>query len=166
MDSVSSTIKSLSGSLAIESELGRGTSIILKLPLTITIINVLLARVASFQLAIPVSSILNTMELQRNMISRREETMVFNMGDETIPVFSLNRIFAVPHNPANREFVSLFIAEIKGRKVGLVVDRFLGQREIFVKPLGRPLAKMKGISGGTILGDGEIVFILDVDNLL
>ncbi len=166
MDSVSSTIKSLSGSLAIESEMGNGTRIILKLPLTITIINVLLARISSFQVAIPVSSILHTYELKRNTISRLEKMMVFYLEDEAIPIFSLNQIFAVPYNPYNREFVSLFIAEIKGRKVGLAVDQFLGQREAFVKPLGRPLAKLKGVSGGSVLGDGEVVFILDVDNLL
>jgi two-component system chemotaxis sensor kinase CheA len=63
-------------------------------------------------------------------------------------------------------YISLFITEVKGRKVGVAVDRFLGQQEVFVKPLGRPLARLKGLAGGAILGDGEIVFILDVANLL
>ena len=58
------------------------------------------------------------------------------------------------------------MTEIKGRRVGLAVDRFLGQQEVFVKPLGRPLAKLNGLAGGAILGDGEVVFILDVANLL
>jgi two-component system chemotaxis sensor kinase CheA len=166
MDSVSSTIKSLSGNLTIESEPGRGSSIILKLPLTITIINVLLARVTPFSVAIPVTSILHTLELKRSMISTLEKKKVFFLEDEAIPLLSLNHIFSVPYTPASSEFVSLFIAEVKGLKVGFVVDRFLGQQEVFVKPLGRPLAKLKGLAGGAILGDGEVVFILDVADLM
>ncbi len=166
MDSVSSNIKALSGSLAIESRLGEGSRFILKLPLTITIINVLIARVASFSFAIPVSNIVHTMELKRNVISTLEKQKVFYLEDEAIPIFSLNQIFAVPYNPVSREYVSLFVAEVRGRKIGLAVDRFLGQQEVFVKPLGRPLAKMKGLAGGAILGDGELVYVLDVANLL
>jgi two-component system chemotaxis sensor kinase CheA len=165
MDSVSSTIKSLSGSLAIESEPVRGSRFILKLPLTITIINVLLAKVAQFSVAIPVTNILHTMELPRSMISSLENRKVFYLEGEAIPILSLNRIFDLSHATAAREFIPLFIAEIKGRKMALAVDRFLGQQEVFVKPLGRPLAKLKGLVGGAILGDGEVVFILDIANL-
>lgn len=83
-----------------------------------------------------------------------------------MPIMGLNHIFAASAPSADGEFISLFIAEVKGRKMGFVVDRFLGQQEVFVKPLGRPLAKLRGLAGGAILGDGEIVFILDVANLL
>jgi two-component system chemotaxis sensor kinase CheA len=166
MDAVSSTIKSLSGSLAIESEPVRGSKFVLKLPLTITIINVLLAKVAPFSVAIPVTNILHTMELPRSMVSSLEKRKVFYLEGEAIPILSLNRIFNLPYAPADSEFIPLFITEIKGRKLALSVDRFLGQQEVFVKPLGRPLAKLKGLAGGAILGDGEVVFILDVANLL
>lgn len=166
MDSVSSTIKSLSGSLAIESEPAEGSRFVLKLPLTITIINVLLAKVAMFSVAIPVTNILHTMELPSSMVSSLENRKVFYLEGEAIPILSLNRIFDLPHAPDEREFIPLFIAEVKGRKVALALDRFLGQQEVFVKPLGRPLAKLKGLAGGAILGDGEVVFILDVANLL
>jgi two-component system chemotaxis sensor kinase CheA len=165
MDSVSSTIKSLSGSLAIESEPERGSRFILKLPLTITIINVLLAKVAEFSVAIPVTNIIHTMELPRSMISSQEKEKVFYLESEAIPILSLNRVFDMSHAPVEKEFIPLFIAEIKGRKVALAVDRFLGQQEVFVKPLGRPLAKLKGLVGGAILGDGQVVFVLDVANL-
>ncbi|EKD35262.1 MAG: hypothetical protein ACD_75C01972G0001, partial [uncultured bacterium] len=60
----------------------------------------------------------------------------------------------------------LFVTEAKGRRVGIVVDRFLGQHELFVKPFGRPLCKMAGLAGGATLGDGEIVTILDLAGLL
>jgi len=166
MDAVNSTIQSLSGSLAIESEQGQGSRIILKLPLTITIINALLAKVTPFSVAIPVTNILQTLEVRRSLITKPENQEVFYMGDEAVPILSLNRIFAAHTALPESEFVSLFIAEVKGRKVGLAVDRFLGQQEVFVKPLGRPLAKLRGLAGGATLGDGEIVFVLDVANLL
>jgi len=166
MDAVNSTIQSLAGSLAIESEPGRGSRIILKLPLTITIINVLLAKVSPFSVAIPVTNILHTMELRRSLIAKSENQQVFNMGEETIPIMSLSRIFSPHAARPESEYVSLLITEVKGRKVGLAVDSFLGQQEVFVKPLERPLAKVRGFAGGAILGDGEIVFVLDVANLL
>jgi len=166
MDAVNSTIQSLSGSLAIESEQGQGSRIILKLPLTITIINALLAKVTPFSVAIPVTNILQTLEVRRSLITKPENQEVFYMGDEAVPILSLNRIFAAHTALPESEFVSLFIAEVKGRKVGLAVDRFLGQQEVFVKPLGRPLARLRGLAGCATLGDGEIVFVLDVANLL
>jgi two-component system, chemotaxis family, sensor kinase CheA len=166
MDAVKSTMQSLAGTLAIESEPGVGSRIVLKLPLTITIINVLLAEVAGFSVAIPVTNILRTMELRRDLISTLGKQEVFYLEDEALPVVSLRRVLEIPPAPSDREFIPLFMTEIKGHRVGLAVDRFLGQREVFVKPLGRPLAKLNGLAGGAILGDGEVVFILDVANLL
>ncbi len=166
MDSVNSTVRSLSGSLAIESEPGRGSSFTLKLPLTTTIINALLAKVSSFSVAVPVTNILQTMELRPSAISTADGQQVFYLGDEAIPLLALRRIFAIAEEPTEAEFVPLFIVESLGRRVGLAVDRFVGQQQVFVKPLGRPLEKMKGLAGGAILGDGEVVFILDLASLI
>ncbi|HTY20891.1 MAG TPA: chemotaxis protein CheA, partial [Geobacteraceae bacterium] len=166
MDSVSSTIQSLAGGLAIDSEPGMGSRFIIKLPLTISIINVLLARLTRFSVAIPVTHISRTLEVRRSQAVRMDNQEVLSLDEEEIPIFSLDRIFAAPGAPDEKEFISIFITEVKGRRVGLVVDRFLGQQEVFVKPLGRPLSRLRGLSGGAILGDGEVVFILDVANLL
>jgi two-component system chemotaxis sensor kinase CheA len=127
---------------------------------------VLLAKVAMLSVAIPITNILHTMELPRSMISTLEKRKVFYQEGEAIPILSLNRFFDLPYASAENEFLPLFITEIKGSRVALAVDRFLGQQEVFVKPLGRPMAKLKGLAGGAILGDGEMVFILDVANLL
>jgi len=166
MDSVSSTIQSLAGGLAIDSEPGIGSRFIIKLPLTISIINVLLARLTRFSVAIPVTHISRTLEVRRSQAMRMDNQEVLSLDEEEIPIFSLDRIFAAPGAPDEKEFISIFITEVKGRRVGLVVDRFLGQQEVFVKPLGRPLSRLRGLSGGAILGDGEVVFVLDVANLL
>ena len=165
MDAVRSTIQALAGTLAIESEPGRGSKIILKLPLTITIINVLLAEISGISVAIPVTTILRTMELRPSLICDLGEQQVFYLDGEAVPIVSLHRVFGIPPALSDREFVPLFVTEIKGRRAGMAVDRFLGQQEVFVKPLGRPLAKLNGLAGGAILGDGEVVFILDIANL-
>ncbi|MBT0651508.1 chemotaxis protein CheA [Geomobilimonas luticola] len=165
MDAVRSTVQALGGNLTIESELGKGSSFILRLPLTIAIINVLLVRLARITVAIPVTSVQRTVELRRDLISSRGKQKVFDFDGEPLPLLSLNRVLGLPHSHAG-ELLSLFVSELKGRRVGLVVDGFIGQQEIFVKPLGRPLASMKGLGGGAVLGNGEVVFILDVANIL
>ncbi|GFE57273.1 chemotaxis protein CheA [Geobacter sp. AOG1] len=165
MDAVRSTIQTLGGNLTIESELGKGSRFILRLPLTIAIINVLLVRLARVALAIPITSVQRTVELRRDLIYSRGKQKVFDFDGEALPLLSLNRILGLPHSHAG-ELLPLFVSELKGRRVGLVVDEFIGQQEIFVKPLGRPLASMKGLGGGAVLGNGEVVFILDVANVL
>jgi two-component system chemotaxis sensor kinase CheA len=166
MDVVRSSIQALGGSILIESEVGKGSRIVLKLPLTVAIINVLLASCSYYTIAVPVTAVQRTVELRREMISSKGRQKVFELDGETIPILSLNRIFGRPATPFKRGVVPIFVSEVKGTRVGLVVDRFLGQQEVFVKPLGRPLSKLKGIAGGVILGGGEMVFILDVANLL
>lgn len=166
MDVVRSTIRTLGGTLAIESELGRGACITLKLPLTIAIINVLLIDCAGLTFAVPVTGILRTMEIRQEMITTRGKHKVFFLNEEPIPLLSMNRVFGMQGASPRGKIVTLFITEVRGRKVALVVDRFLGHQEVFVKPLGRPLNKMKGLAGGAILGDGKVIFILDIANVL
>ena len=166
MDAVKTTIQALSGSLAIESESGRGSRFLLKLPLTIAIINVLLVVVGRLQVAIPVSSVQRTLDLKRALITTDGRRKVFEFEEERLPLLSLNRLLGEPFAPHGGETVPLFVCELAGRRVGVVVDRFVGQQEVFVKPFGRPLSRMRGMAGGAILGAGEIVPVLDVANLL
>jgi two-component system chemotaxis sensor kinase CheA len=166
MDAVRATVRSLGGSLAIESEVGRGSRFILKLPLTITIINVLLAEAGNLTVAIPVSTVIRTLEVKREMIDACGRQYVFHLDDEPLRFLPLDEIFGLPSRLPAAGAIPLFVSEVKGRRIGLAVDRFLGQQEVFVKPLGRPLDKMKGLAGGAILGSGQVVFILDVPNLI
>ena len=166
MDAVRTTVQTLGGTLAIESEAGNGTSIILKLPLTITIINVLLVGCANLTIAIPATCIQRTMEIRGEEIISKGRQKVFYLNDEAIPLLSMNKILGMPSPPTRGKVASLFVIEVRGRKAALVVDRFLGHREVFVKTLGRPLGRLKGLAGGAILGNGELVFILDVANIL
>jgi two-component system chemotaxis sensor kinase CheA len=166
MDAVRSTIQSLCGTLSIESEPGKGTRIILKLPPTVAIINVLLMSIGGLTVAVPVNNIIRTLDLHREQLTDNGARHSFALDDEEVPLLDVNRIFGLPPAPEAADALPVFISEVKGRRVALRVDAFLGHQEVFIKPLGRPLDRMHGLAGGAILGGGEVVFILDVANIL
>ncbi len=165
MDAVRATVQALGGSLTIESEEKIGSQIILKLPLTVAIINVLLATTGPLTVAIPVSAVLRTLEISRDMVEVCDNQVVCHLDEEPLPLLSLEGIFGLQPAKPHSNAIPVFVSEVRGRRVGVVVESFLGQQEVFVKPLGRPLAKLKGLAGGAVMGDGQIVFILDVANL-
>jgi len=166
MDAVNASIQRLGGTLAIESEPGRGTRFTLTLPMNIAIIHTLVVQCGAIKGAVPVTAVLRTVELRREQLSKVGKRQVFYLDDEAVPLLSLNRILGLPLGRFPDGIVPLFVTEAKGRRVGIVVDRLLGQHELFIKPLGRPLSKLKGVAGGAILGDGEVVTLLDVADLL
>ncbi|MBU5614302.1 chemotaxis protein CheA [Geomonas azotofigens] len=166
MDAVNAAIQKLGGTLGIESEPGVGTTITLRLPLTIAIIHALVVQVGQVKAAIPVNAVQRTVELSRRQIETMGKRQIFQLDDEAIPLLSLNRVLGLPLGRFPDGILPLFVTEARGRRVGIVVDRLLGQHELFVKQLGRPLAKMAGVAGGATLGDGEIVAILDLAGLL
>jgi two-component system chemotaxis sensor kinase CheA len=162
MDVVKTTLQSLGGSLAIASEPGRGSRFILKLPLTVAIINVLLVRVGPLTVAVPLTAVSSTIEVKRDELAVLNGEDILYRGDEEIPLLSLHGLLGVPPTGEPADTASLFITDYRGRRVGMVVDRLLGHQEIFVKPLARPLAALPGVNGATILGDGQIIFIIDM----
>jgi two-component system chemotaxis sensor kinase CheA len=166
MDAVNAAIQKLGGTIAIESEPGVGSRFILRLPMSIAIIHVLLVQCGAIKTAVPVTAVHRTVELRREQVVTVGKRQVFHLGDEAIPLLSLNRVLGMPLGRFPDGIVPLFVTETKGRRVGIVVDRLLGQHELFVKPLGRPLSKLHGVAGGATLGDGEIVTILDLADLL
>ena len=165
MDVVKSAAESLGGTLEISSEPGRGTSVLLKLPLSVAIIQVLLVECAGHTLAIPITRVLRTLVISREEIRSSGRQMVLRQGEDVIPLLSLRKILRLPAHPSAGA-ISVVITEIHGRKAGLVVDRLSGQREVFVKSLAFPLDRLSGISGATVLGDGSIIFIIDPQSLL
>lgn len=166
MDAVQAAVRRAGGTLAIRSERGRGSAIILRLPLTVAIIPVLLADCSSRTVAVPVSAVQRTVELRRGEIRSEGKRKVFDLDGERVPLVGLGRLLGKAHGQLAGEMVPVIVTDAGGRTVGVAVDRFLGQTEVFVRPLGRPLAKARGLAGGAILGDGRLIFILDLPDLL
>lgn len=166
MDAVRASLQSLGGSLSVESLPGRGSRFTLSLPLTVSIIQVLLVSCASMVVAFPVTKVIRTADLRPEDIISRGRRKLFLMGEDEVPLVSLHRLLG--HRLASMRAPSIpaVVVEMKGRTVGLVVDHFIGQQDVFVKPLGRPLNRMRGFSGAAILGDGQVIFILDPANLV
>jgi two-component system chemotaxis sensor kinase CheA len=166
MDAVKSALHPLGGRLRIDTEPGKGTRFSLSVPAGIAIMQTLVVDCGGMKMGVPITAISQTRQLERDLILKKGQQTIFVMEGETVPLLSLNRILRLPAGGAAEKEISLVICEIKGKKVGLVVDSIFAQHELFIKPLGRPLEKLKGLQGTAVLGDGEILHILDVANLL
>jgi two-component system chemotaxis sensor kinase CheA len=165
MDAVRSAVHALGGTLAIESEFGRGSRFILRLPITVSIIHALLVECGRLTIAFPVNVVARTIELKRDDIFEDGGHKVFALDGRHVPVKSLNRLLGQGLSAAVGPLVPAVVTDAGGSPVGLITDRVLGQQEIFVKPLGIPLGRMQGLTGGAITGDGRIVFVVDASAL-
>jgi two-component system chemotaxis sensor kinase CheA len=166
MDVVRTAVHVLGGTLAIESETGRGSRFILRLPISVSIIHALLVECGKLTLAFPVNTVSRTIELRRGDIFEEDGRKVFALEGRHIPLKSLNRLLGQQLTQRTGPIVPTVVSETGGVMAGLVTDRFLRQEEIFVKPLGIPLSRMKNLTGGTITGDGRIVFVVDASTLV
>ncbi|MDD2336663.1 MAG: chemotaxis protein CheA [Geobacteraceae bacterium] len=166
MDAVRATVQAIGGNLSIESTPGKGSCFTLSLPLTISIIQILLVACSSMVVGLPVTKVLRTVDIRKDSVLSRGKRKVFRLGDEEIPLVSLHRLLDLPFSTIKGESIPAVVVEISERTVALVVDRFVGQQDVFVKPFGSPLNRMKGFFGGAILGDGQVIFIIDPGNLL
>jgi two-component system chemotaxis sensor kinase CheA len=161
MDAVKSAVHSLGGTLSIESVTGKGSSFHLRLPLTVSIIHALIVECANLSVAIPVNAVERTLELTHDDILAEEKRYFCLLDGNKVPLKSLHQILRQRKPKADSTYVPIVVSRFNDAPVGLVCDRISGQREIFVKPLGRPLSNLKNTTGGTIMGNGRIVFVMD-----
>ncbi len=165
MDVVKNAVETLGGILQIESERGMGTRILMKLPLSVAIIQILLVEVSGRLLGIPITRVGHSLDVDRKEIKASGKQMVIQFDDDLIPLVSLAKLLELKAPPRIGS-IPVVITEYRGRKLGLVVDRLVGQREAFVKALAPPLDQLSGVSGATFLGEGNIVFIIDPQGLI
>ncbi|HEV8661672.1 MAG TPA: chemotaxis protein CheA [Candidatus Methylomirabilis sp.] len=165
MDVVRATLEAMRGHLLIESEVGRGTDIVLKLPLTLTVMPVMMVRTCRELYAIPVTQVQQSTQFSLADIQRAEHQDVVQRGEESIPLLHLRTALQVPDGEGRGATHMAVLSEIRGRTVAVVVDEILGYRDAVVKPLGPALKGLRGFGGVTILPSGEAVLILDLNTL-
>ncbi len=165
MDVVKQAIEELRGSIDIESRPGSGTTFTVKLPLTLAIIDGLLVQVGRNQYVLPLSSVEECIELKRSACQTgRQERNLVSVREEIVPYIRLREQFGIDGEaPAIEQIV---IAETEGQRVGFAVDHVVGSHQTVIKSLGRMYREVAGLSGATILGDGTVALILDLQRLV
>jgi two-component system chemotaxis sensor kinase CheA len=162
MDVVRTNLKRLNGTVEIESDAGRGTTITLKLPLTLAILSVLIVRVSEQTYALPLRSVSEILRVEGAQVHRDDSGEMLHIRDRIIPLGRMKDVLRQPGMPIDPDGrLRVVVLDIGERRLGLVVDDFLGQEETVIKPLGRRLRKVPGVAGGTITGEGNIRLILD-----
>ena len=163
MDVVKSRLTELNGSIVIESERGRGTTIALKLPLTLAILPALMVVVSGRRYALPLASVQEVFQYDPSQLRWMDRRQVLTLRQEPLPLFFLSQALAGAEHDGPRHVV---VVQHGGTRHGLVVDEVVGRQEVVIKPLGALLTKLPGFAGGTITGDGRIALIADLPNLL
>jgi len=166
MDVVKTNIEKLNGMIDIDSEVGRGTSMKLKIPLTLAIIQALLVGVQEEYYAIPLASVLETVRIAKDDIYTVESRSVMRLRDEVLSLVHIGDIFEVERVFDNSEHAYVVVLGLAESKIGLIVDTLIGQEEIVIKSLGEYLKGIEGIAGATIRGDGGVTLIVDVAALM
>ncbi|PHM18421.1 MAG: chemotaxis protein CheA [Sulfuricurvum sp. PD_MW2] len=166
MDVVKTNIEKLNGMIDIDSEVGRGTSMKLKIPLTLAIIQALLVGVQEEYYAIPLASVLETVRISKDEIYTVENRSVMRLRDEVLSLVHIGDIFEVERVFDNSEHAYVVVLGLAESKIGLIVDSLVGQEEIVIKSLGEYLKGIDGIAGATIRGDGGVTLIVDVAALM
>lgn len=165
MDAVRSAIQVLNGSVELTTGLGKGTTVTIKLPLTLAIIKALMVRARNEIYAIPIQSIQENILVPRQKVKTIQGEKVITLRNQVLPLLDLaTQLDAGSLEDTN--MLSVIVANVGQNMVGLVVDELLGQQEVVIKTLDNNLASSPGIAGATILGNGQVALILDVAGLL
>ncbi|MBL8995105.1 MAG: chemotaxis protein CheA [Spirochaetia bacterium] len=165
MDVVKKNVERLRGGVDIDSEAGRGTTITLRIPLTLAIVDGLLARIGGDHFIFNLSNVEECVDLTPDIVSTSLRGGPFQVRGEWIPHLELRKIFSITEGKAD-DIERMGVVRHKGNRVGLVVDQVLGKRQTVIKTLGRLYAHVEEVSGATILGDGTVALILDIHNLV
>ncbi len=166
MDVVKTYIKKMNGIIEVRSTVGSGTEFIIRLPLTLAIIQTLLVGVGKETYSIPLSSVLETLRVENGSFHRVGGQEVLRLREEILPLLKLDRLFNNDDDAGEKLFCYVVVVGAAERRLGLVVSRLLGQQEVVIKSLGRYLGTIPGFAGSTILGDGQVALIVDPVGLI
>jgi two-component system chemotaxis sensor kinase CheA len=165
MDVVRNKIGGMGGSIKLDSIVGKGTTIKLKLPLTVAIIHSLMVKVGTDIYAIPITNVIRDLSIKKEQIKTIKGEEVILIRGEVLPLVRLHKLFDIKSNGSDELLV--VVVERAGNNIGLVVDQVIGQQEVIIKNLDNNILKgVKGFAGATILGDGNVALIIDVGTLL
>jgi len=166
MDVVRSNLTKLNGTIELESKLGGGTTVFLRLPLTLAILPVLLVEVGNEIYALPLRSVVETACIRATELHRFEGSELLHLRGETVPLLRLRQIFKVQYRADEKGSDKVVILGIGEKRIALLVDNLIGQESTVIKPLGSYLHHCSGIAGATISGDGRVRLVLDPADLL
>ena len=167
MDIVRANLERLSGSIEIHTQVGVGTTFELTLPLTLAIIPAMLVTTSGNVYAVPLSSVVEVLQLARRHIQTVDGHEVIRLRDKVLPLLRLRKLFGVNGSNGQDGDAGQLVVIRWGRvEAGLVVDELIGNQEVVIKSLGPLLTGIRGLAGGSILGSGRIALILDVPNII
>ncbi len=165
LDVVKTMIAKLNGTMSINSAKGKGTSFIIRLPLTLAIIQGLLVRVGKEVYSIPIANVIESQCIHQNEISRIDNYETLEVRNEVISVLRLSRLFGIRETVESDECYVVIVGS-QEKKIGVMVDALIGEEDVVIKPLRDQFTNSPGIAGASILGDGSVSLIIDVSQLL
>lgn len=165
LDVVQTTIESLGGIVEVETTEGAGTRFIIRLPLTLSIIKALLVKIGNEAYAIPLNSVREVVELSSSVIEIFDNREIISLRGELMPFIRLHNILEIDSQDTPNN-MTVIIVNKGDRPMGLLVDSLIGQQDIVIKSLGKYLSNIDILSGATILGDGSLALILDINNIV
>ncbi len=166
LDVVKTMISNLKGSISVQSAKGKGTAFIIKIPLTLAIIQGLLVRVADQIYSIPIANVIESQRLDYSEISHIDNYEIMTVRNEVISVLRLSRLFGLPEETSADGSCYIVIVGTQEKKIGVMVDALIGEEDVVIKPLKDKFTSSPGIAGASILGDGSVSLIIDVSQLL
>jgi len=167
MDVVKTRIGQLNGTVEIDSELGKGTRLMIRVPLTLAIMPTLMVKLGAQPFALPLGSVSEIFDLDETRTNVVDGQLVVMVRNKALPLFYLREWLVTDAAKAQTETVShVVVVHVGSQKVGFVVEQLVGQEEVVIKPLGAFLQGLAGFAGATITGDGRIALILDVPSLM
>jgi two-component system chemotaxis sensor kinase CheA len=167
MDVVKKNIAALNGTVEIESREGKGMKVMVRLPLTLAIMDGMSVRVANEVYILPLSSVVESFQVKPGEVNTvAQGAQLVKVRDEYMPVIELERVFDVPRTDHTNANTIMVVIEAEGSRVAVMVDELLGQQQVVIKNLESNYRKVPNVSGATILGDGKVALILDTSGLI